>query len=229
MKAFSRAAAKQKGSSGNDFLEAILRERPDLQGQMAYFPEQGGFAHTVIIGDEVFKGPKTKADVAEFDAEPDVLKQLEGKGLPVPVVTCVGKEHYFYCMMRTPGVELQSFYMELSADQEQALAEELVNFIINMALALPTQDGKYAVHADPHESNIFIDPETKKLTGIIDFGIVRYWHKDEMGYLGEWNFLERRIAQEYERRKSELPDLALPEPVMPPRRGLLPRLKGGKV
>src|ERR1035437_2321952 len=102
--AFYRAGAKPEGPSGIDFLEAILRERPDLRGQQVYFPGQGQKAHTVIIGDEVFKGPKQLHGECrdDFDTECRVLKELEGSGLPIPRITTVGKDFLFFGMTKTP-------------------------------------------------------------------------------------------------------------------------------
>ncbi len=97
MRAFCRAAAKPEGLSSNDFVEAILDECPDFQGKPVYVPEQGLFGHTVFIGDKVFKGPCVMGagDEKAHDEECGILQSLEGKGLPVPRVTCVGKRAFF--------------------------------------------------------------------------------------------------------------------------------------
>ena len=47
---------------------------------MVYYPQQGMAGHTIIIGNEVFKGPARAELVEKFDEEPHNLKDLEGKG-----------------------------------------------------------------------------------------------------------------------------------------------------
>src|SRR5690348_10798918 len=147
--AFTRAASKPEGSSSIDFLEAILRERPDLQDKMAYFPEQGIWGHVVFIGNEVFKGPIAAKWIRAFDWECQVLQQSAGKGLPVPEVTYVGKEAVFFGMRRMPGVVLgEDFCDRLTQDEQRILAKDIVSFIMDMAQALPLRDGKFAGHGD---------------------------------------------------------------------------------
>ncbi|MBU6475339.1 MAG: aminoglycoside 3'-phosphotransferase/choline kinase family protein [Alphaproteobacteria bacterium] len=211
--AFSKAAAQPEGS-GNRFLEAILRERPDLQGEMAYFPSQGCFGYTVIIGDEVFKGPRPSTyvrsvdeHVKSFDREADVLQELEGKGLPVPRVTCRGKEAVFYGMTRLPGVTLDGVQREMTEDEMKSLAEEVADFVIGMAQKLPREDGLYALQGDLREPNILVDPATKKLTGIIDFGMACDVTKNDLAprWIENWVF-NRLVTAALEERKSVLPD-----------------------
>lgn len=219
--AFSRAAAKPEGSGGIGFLEAILRERPDLRGKTAYFPAQGNRAHTVFIGNEVFKGPNGLLKSVFFDEEHQVLKQLEGKGLPVPKVTCVGKEAVFFGMTRLPGVELGADFRDrLTVDEQCVLAKDLVNFLVGMACALPVQERLFAVHDDLHAGNILIDPETKRLSAVIDFGFVTYAPKDSLfEYVKAGpvavlagDVFNQTLRDEYELRKAGLPDAHPPAP-----------------
>jgi aminoglycoside phosphotransferase (APT) family kinase protein len=173
--AFLKASAKPEGSSGIDFLEAILRERPDLREQRAYFPKQGWNAHTVFIGDEVFKGPRQEMHVAGFDNEYQTLQQMTGKGLPVPEVTCVGKDAVFFGMKRLEGVILPDNFTEIFTQEEQrALAKDIIAFVVGMSQEFPLQDDKFMGHRDFNPGNILIDPETKKLSAIIDFGYAGY-------------------------------------------------------
>lgn len=205
MKAFSRAAERPE-LSDCDFLEAILRERPDLKGKPAYFPAQGQFGFSIFIGNEVFKGPR--ANVARwFDNESDMLQLLQGRGLPVPEVTCVGKESYFYGMTRMPGVTLETELPHMTFGQKQALAEEVSDFMIKMARALPRHDGLYATQGDLREGNILVDPETKKLSAVIDFGLAEFVPK-EMLRANHMRFATFRMLVEglLEKKKAALRD-----------------------
>ena len=82
-----------------------------------------------------------------------------------------------------------------------------------MALALPTRDGCYARHGDLHMGNILADPETKELTGIVDFGKIEYREKahlaagQQRGFDKTIDGFYKIIELEYERRKDEIPDL----------------------
>ncbi len=227
MWAFKRAAAKPEGPTGSDFFEAVLRERPDLKGQMAYFPTQGGCGYTIFIGDEVFKGPQGwalnfpgyKDPGKKFDKEHEVLEQLGKHGLPVPKLTCVGKETYFYGMTRVRGVALSQVVHKMTAEEKCTLSEEIVDFLINMAKAMPAQDGKYAVHRDLHANNILVDPVTKKLTAVIDFGSVKYSTKKDLEYYPV-SSLGPYMRRAFKARKDELPDLP---PAVPQQKQQLPK------
>jgi len=226
VQAFSKAAAKRRGSSGNEFLDAILRERRDLRKKqkhgklMVYYPQQGMAGHTIIIGNEVFKGPARAELVEKFDDEPHNLKDLEGKGLPIPRVTCVGKKAVFYGMTRTEGVELgHDVEGSLTPAQQRLLARDIADFIVNLAEALPPHGKLYAMHWDLKGENILIDPETKRLTGIVDFGNIKYSEKENLTD-GFWvpgdrgtmpqHFMSM-LDEEYDLRKAEIPDAAPPQ------------------
>lgn len=210
-KAFTRAAEPGE-LSGIDFLEAILRERPDLRGQKVSSPGQGGCGHIVSIGNEIFKGPqriRDQAGIDKFDRECRLLRQLEGKGLPVPRVTCVGREFLFFGMTPMPGVVPgENFCDRLTPDQQRALAKDVVGFIVDMALALPPQNGKFAVHNDLHYENILIDPVTKRLSAVIDFGLVAYRSKEEFPScvrLTKDAHFNKMCKEEFALRQAELP------------------------
>ncbi len=203
---FGRAAQAPIGS-GNQFLEAIMNERPDLKGQTAYFPEQGCFGYTVFIGDEVFKGPRSAGLAKNFEHEPDALQELEGKGLPVPRVTCRGKDAFFYGMTRLEGVTFESVQKKMTEGELQGLAEEVTDFMIDMARKLPRKNGLYAMQGDLREPNILVDAVTKKLTGIIDFGMVCNVTKDDLKprFVSDGHFREM-LTKALERKKAALPD-----------------------
>lgn len=219
--AFKRAAAKEEGPSGIDILEAILRERPDLQGQPAVFPGQGQKAHTIIIGDEVFKGPRHPEGeyLDDFNTECRYLKELEGSSLPIPRITTVGKDFLFVGMTKAPGIEMPSvFSSSLTAEQERLLAKDLIEFVVRMAHALPMQEGKFAMHDDLWNANILIDPETKRLTGVIDFGKVAYKTADEWKpmYDFDGSAFATMMQEEFDRRRAELPGAMTPQtPAVP--------------
>lgn len=222
LKAFNRAAEKPEASSTN-FVEAILDERPDLNGQPVYVPSQGQFGYTVFIGDEVFKGPNSPITAQVFDAEPAILQELAGKGLPVPEVTTTGRKTIFYGMTRLPGIPLESVERKLSTEALKSLAAEVADFMIGMALALPRRNGLLATQGDLREANILIDPDTKKLAGIIDFGLAHDVTKNDL--MPEWTEyapFKRMVREALDKRKGELPDtpkgvVSKASPILPSR------------
>jgi len=214
--AFSRAAAKPEGISGIDFLEAILRERPDLRelverderegGLRPEFRDEGWCSHVIIIGNEVFKAPKNADFIRDFDKEPALLQEMKGKGLPVPEVTYIGKESVFFSMTKMPGDSLDTLIRKMSMHEMQRLAEDVVDFMIDMAKALKRPPGLFALQGDLKESNIFVDPVTKRLTGIIDFGMATDVPKNYFGPRntedGEFRYMINEILL---KRRTELP------------------------
>lgn len=206
-KAFARAGAAPDGPKPKDLLEAIYEERPDLKGQPVLFPSQGKLGFTVIIGDEVFKGPNSERTAGNFDVESDILQELMGKGLPVPEITCVGKKSIFYGMTRMEGVPLRPLEHSMPPEELQRIAEDVADFMIRMALALPRESGLLATQGDLWETNILIDPETKRLSGIIDFGLA---HDVTKADLVPKNIMHPRfrqmVTEALEARKGELPD-----------------------
>jgi len=213
MDSFAKAAVVMDGASGVDFVDAILRERPDLKGQAISTPEQGLNGNTVFIGNEVFKGPANKWARDGFDRERRIMEKLQGKGLPVPKITCEGKDTLFFGMTHTPGEVLgEHFASRLSLEEQRNLAREVINVVIEMAKAFPGKDGQFLMNDDLHYNNIMIDPVTKKLTGIIDFGKVAYrdkttWapHENLHGYFADM------LRKEFNARKSELPNVPAPK------------------
>ncbi len=200
MEAFSRAAAKPEGT--NDFLEAILRERPDLRDQPHHFATNGLHSNTVIFEQEVFKGPRYKNDVSSFDDEYGILQQMKGKGLPVPEVTYVGKETVFYGMTRVAGDDLPDVIGKLTAEEKQLLAQDIADFIIRLAGAMPAGGGNFAKHADIMK-NVLVDPETKRLSAVIDFESLRYAPKDHLTPNVVDEFTDM-VKQEFDHKKSEI-------------------------
>ena len=230
---FSSAAAEQDGSSKNDFLDAILRERPDLRHELAYFPGQGRRAHTVFIGDEVFKTPKEWYGF-NFDEEYATLQRLEGQGLPVPEVTCVGKEFVFYGMTRLPGNMLTwDALEEMGHKARMDLAKEIAAFCVKLSEAVSEADARnleamapkgyahdderYFMHADLAGRNVLYDPVTKKLSGIVDFGGSRFTDlndgfvnvRDDEQYPEDF---KEEIFAEYKRLLHAKPERKAPAP-----------------
>ncbi|MBI1214494.1 MAG: protein kinase [Alphaproteobacteria bacterium] len=209
--AFTRAARKD-GAEDVGFLDAVLRERPDLQGQPHSFPSEGQKGHTVIIGEEVFKGPKQRSGACmdDFMTECRTLKALDGKKITaaVPRITSEGRDFLFFGMTRVPGVTMGGDYStKLSREEQAALAKDIVNFTIEFARAMPPQGGKFAVHDDLYYNNILIDPETKRLAGVIDFGIVAYKTADEWQPVSDFKGrpFGDMLQDEFNRRKDEFP------------------------
>ncbi len=89
------------------------------------------------------------------------MEQLKGKGLKVPEVTYIGKEYLIFGMQMAPGKGMPHPDY-LPEDQQQALAKDLVNFVIEMAHALPQKGNKFAAHDDLWYANIMIDPVTSR-------------------------------------------------------------------
>ena len=181
-------------------------ERPDLNGKMAYFPEQGAHGQVVIIGDEIFKTPILAGDAQAFRQEYEVLRQLQDKGLPVPEVTCVGENAPFYGMKRVPGVAVDSVLARMTPMQQEALGKDLADFSINMARILPSDNGRIPVHLDMNAGNVFVDPGTKKLTALIDFGGIAYIPKDGIAICPCVNTsIRQTFLQQFNNRKDEIP------------------------
>ena len=217
--AFARESAKQAPDQQVEFLDAVLRERPDLKGKPVHFGEHGLKGHTVIIGDEVFKAPKAQTGECrdDFETESRTLAALDGNPFTtaIPRLTTVGRNFLFFGMTKVPGEVLGcDFSLRFSKREQRELARDIVNFIIEMSRALPTKDGKFATHDDLHYTNIFIDPKTKKLSGIIDFGQLAYKSPNE--WLPKRDFrgtpLYEYLGEEFDRRKGELPDTSVTLP-----------------
>lgn len=210
--AFNKAGGKAEGAGKTDFLQAVLLERPDLQGQPAFFPAQGQKGHVVIIGDEVFKAPNRASgeSMDDYKTELATLKALEGSGITaaVPKITTEGRDFLLFGMTRVPGVTMGYDYdSKLGKDEQRQLAKDIINFVIELAQALPQKNGKFAMHDDLYYNNIMIDPETRRLAGVIDFGIVKYKTADEWKPMFDFQgtpFYDM-LRDEFDRRKSELP------------------------
>ena len=209
MNTFSRAAGKPAGSVTN-FIDAILDERPDLAGQLIYVPKYGSRAYTVIIGDEVFKAPVYAQDIEAFETEYKTLQALGDNGLPIPEVMHVGKKAVFYSMTRLSGVTLYDLCNpwndDLTPKQKQDIAKDIADFIVGMANAMPSQEGGYAAHTDMSSANIMIDPDSKKFTGVIDFGITAYVPKYALATTSVFGDINNLVRKEFEARKAEIPD-----------------------
>ncbi len=211
-KAFAGAAAKPEGISGNDFLDAILRERDDLREKfergelMTCSSRYGCNANIVIIGDEVFKGPKMEWNAPELDREVEILKQLAGKGLCVPEVKWQSKDSHIFSMKRMPGVEMMSV-LDLTPGEKSNIAKDIADFISGMALALPSENGRYAMHGDLNPGNILLDPQTRRVTAIIDFGIIDYCQKGCLLFLPFELAIGEMVRQEDPLGRLKIPDI----------------------
>lgn len=205
MKAFNRAARPDDPPepAHMTLVDAILAERPDLRDLPVEIPREGGVSNTVIIGDEVFKGPKAIVSTGHHERECDVLQQLGGRGLPVPEVTYVGRERVFFGMTRMPGVTVRK--ASLRDDEKFQLGKDVEDVLIEVAKACPDEGGeKFLTNSDLNEGNILVDPETHRLTALIDFGITDYVRGDELYRRGNDPFAEGTRA-ELQARKGELP------------------------
>lgn len=222
MEAFNKAGKKAEGMGQNAFLEAVLLERPDLQGKPEKFPTQGQKGHVVIIGDEVFKAPNraTGESMDDYNTELATLKALEGSDITaaVPKITTEGKDFLLFGMTRVPGVTMGYDYgAKLSKSEQRQLAKDIINFIIELAQALPQKNGKFAMHDDLYYNNIMIDPETKRLSGVIDFGIIKHKKVSEWEPMFDFKgtpFFDM-LRDEFDKRKHELTGDAAPASAVP--------------
>jgi hypothetical protein len=188
MHAFKKAAARGHEQSAFSFLGAIENERPDVKSKLVALSSHHGLAQVAMTEDEVFKGPAERISIDAFEEEIERQQTLAKAGLPVPSVTFIGKDTVFFGMKRMPGVELASVFDTLTDQEKRNIAKQVATFVVDMALALPQKDGQYARHEDLHMGNILIDPATKKLTAVIDFGQVSYRSKLMLAHgLGGFN------------------------------------------
>ncbi len=265
---FTRTAKKAEGMSDNAFIDAILEERPDLAGKMAYAPEQGVCAHTVFVGDEVFKTARSNDKWTEerseyfmrgIEREHDILQRLNDRGMPVPELTYEGKSFPFFGMTRLSGQRLTPEGLkEMPVKEKESLAKEIAALCVGISSAISPEEAKnlgvdvplpgisftpqslqealanpdvrkalgdnaefftqkvreysdmhherYAgrapsfMHADLSPGNILYDPQTKKLSGFIDFGVSRVAFPDEG--LGVFcmtypDYFSRMVLKEY--------------------------------
>jgi tRNA A-37 threonylcarbamoyl transferase component Bud32 len=127
------------------------------------------------MGDEVFKTPKSSFE-GKFDHELYVLQTMQGKGLPVPELTYVGKEAKFFGMKKMQGAQLAlGFFVNCPEEEQRQLAKDIVKFVVDMAASFPLKEnGKFMTHGDLHVGNVLIDTKTRKLAGILDFGLAAY-------------------------------------------------------
>lgn len=164
-----------------DLLTAILCERPDLRGKpVSEPPAQGMHGNVLFIGNEVFKGASHEIHVNGMDKEIETLQVLGKTSLPVPRLTCVGKNTAFFGMTKLPGEPLKKHVDKLALRHWQGLGKALSNFVFGFARAFPAKwcaDRKetlYACHGDISLNNTLVDPVTLRLSGIVDLGIVSY-------------------------------------------------------
>ena len=106
----------------------------------------------------------------------------------------------------------------MSRDEQKRLAEDLISFVIDMAYALPAQGDKFAMHDDLWNANIMIDPQTKRLSGVIDFGKVAYKTADQWApmYDFQGSPFEAMLQQAFDRRRAELPGGSAQRHPVPP-------------
>lgn len=176
---FDKARAKPVGVKCNAFVRAILRDHPELRGETVYFPRQGVFGYTAIIGDLVFKaaraeqhreGNRWEGDLAQFSRalarERKVLRHLKGKGLPVPEFMGEGDDPPYYCMVRCTGIKLEQQKLdEMTAQQRRRIAKDLAGFMAGLAKAFSAEEAQNMGLAGLMEEE-YITPE--KFTELLD-------------------------------------------------------------
>ncbi len=162
------------------FHKDVMHEVDGLEGKEVIIPNQGMMSNVIIIGDYVFKGPTNAGTVVYYDQDFQVLQHIAGKGLPSPEVTHIGEKSMFFGMKRIKGVPLYSL-PALKPEEEQDLAKSIADFVVRLARAVPPRNGQYLQNPDINGGNILINPETKRLEGIIDFGDAYYGPLSKLG------------------------------------------------
>lgn len=129
-KAFRASAARSNASvSIATMIDDIVAVRPDLKDEMFYIPAHGITSLTVMTVREVFKAPKTSGFKAYLKREYERLQALQGKGLPIPVVTCVGDDMAFYGMTRLPGVWASEVVDKMNKQKREKLGKAIGTFM----------------------------------------------------------------------------------------------------
>lgn len=104
-KVFNAAAASSSDPfSVEGVITHIIQMRPDLADATFYVPSHGLTALTVMTENEVFKMGKSVSYLPYMQKEVQVLQSMQGKGFPVPQVTCQGEN--IFGMTRMQGVVL---------------------------------------------------------------------------------------------------------------------------
>lgn len=167
-------------------IKTLIKERPDLKGKEVTLPKQGMMAITVIIGREVFKKPKYPNIPILRHKYNDVsfLNTLKDKGLEfVPKLTYTNSNTGIFGMTKMPGEPLTNYIHKLTQKEKHLLADDIATSIIRTTKKLDKKGKAHARHADLHPGNILIDPESKRLTAIIDFGHIEYRREQNLGNL----------------------------------------------
>lgn len=133
--AFSRAASPVSGAL--TLHQAIIRELPHLAGLPVENPKRGENSHTLIIGDQVFKGLRHAYLDQLFLREISLLWHLQGRGLKTPEVTYEGTEAYYFAMKRVEGISPTYAHINtLSGRDLQAFANSAGAFHAGLAASM---------------------------------------------------------------------------------------------
>jgi hypothetical protein len=95
-----------------------------------------------MIGDYVFKGPKSPGDIDDINFEQRFLQHLEGRGLPVPRVTHVGQDHVFFGMTLLPGgmFEQEGYDFRTTREQLHEIGKEIARAVIGISAAVTPEE-----------------------------------------------------------------------------------------
>lgn len=139
-------------------VTAILRERPDLAGNVPQSPDQGQQATTIILNNEVFKAPGHLAQVDDFRRECGALAHIQEKTeAPVPTLTHIGHDAHFYGMQKMSGERLTpDLVASLTDAGRQKLANTIAQFMMDMRKAFTPDDVK---RLDLRTLECFVTPE----------------------------------------------------------------------
>ena len=169
------AERRERATTSAGLIDSIRADRPDMTDAVFYCPLSGNSAYTLITEREVFKAPLEKDQHDDFHAEINILKFLEGKGLPVPAVTCTGEYPLYYGMTRLPGVVAGCVIATWTPEQQRDLGRQLAGFAKAFDAALDEEAGRgFVAERSPFMHMMykirsawrkFEDPEVCKLLG----------------------------------------------------------------
>lgn len=150
-KAFAKTASPVSGAL--TLHEAVVRELPHLKDIPVIDPQRGENSHTLIIGDQVFKGLRHAHLDQLFQREITLLRHLQERGLKTPEVTYEGVEAYFFAMKRMEGVSpTYAAINALSGSDLRTFADSVGAFHAGLAasMALPEAQALFDKDYTPH-------------------------------------------------------------------------------
>ncbi len=152
------AVSRRKQTRTTAFIDKIITERPDLADQTFYRPEEGNCAIVLMVGDEVFKMPKSKKATPEFEREIEILQLMKEHNTPfMPELTYISADKTFFSMKRIAGVTLNSVHESMSEKQMNRLALDIGAARAKIEISLRNVDFPFSKkfnRGDRHAKNV---------------------------------------------------------------------------